>query len=797
MFSNFQCSLFCKAFFQRLDLCDCRTEMNADSYTPPPDSDQSEESIKQSNDPRPLSKWWKVLVAFVMIYGFTMLIIITCKAYDDKPPIPAQVVDENGNTLFTKEDVQKGQELFLRNGLMDNGTVWGHGAYLGPDFPALTLNRMGKTAQNMLAEKAYDKPFATLNESEQALITSQVPSILKTNRYDAQSDTLTFTPYEVVAFQQEPAHWKEYFRTPVNNGGLKANLIETDKDLHLLSSYFTWAAWASVATRPGENYSYTNNFPYDNLVGNIPHAGAYVWSVASVLFLLGGIGLILFILGKNPDWEWHSNALARPQTITPSQISPSQGSLIKFVVVVGILFLAQTLVGGGIAHYQADPGNFYGFDLTLIFPSSLLRTWHLQLAIFWIATGFAAGGLFMARMLGGIEFKGQRLLTNILFTAFAIVIFGSLLSEWAGLSGWWQDASFWLGSQGWEYLELGRIWQYLLIVGLLAWFVVVARASKPALQNKETRPLTRMFLIAAFAIPFFYLPAIFYTGQTHYTVVDTWRFWIIHLWVEGFFELFATTMVALIFVELGLISRKIGLRIIYLDAILIFMGGIIGTGHHWYFSGQSQFNMALSGCFSALEVVPLVILCMQGYSFIKTADNSQEESSVVKFKWTLRYLMAVGFWNFLGAGVFGFLINMPIVSYFEIGTYLTPNHGHAAMFGVFGFLALGLCTFVLREACDDAFWHKVEKYIATAFWGLNIGLIMMLVCSLLPGGFAQIWDAINNGYWHARSAEFTRSEMMSLIGWLRMPGDLVFIIFGAIPFLYASVRVFFHYMKKR
>ncbi len=116
---------------------------------------------------------------------------------------------------------------------------------------------------------------------------------------------------------------------------------------------------------------------------------------------------------------------------------------------------------------------------------------------------------------------------------------------------------------------------------------------------------------------------------------------------------------------------------------------------------------------------------------------------------------AVGFWNFLGAGVFGFLINLPIISYYEVGTILTPNHGHAAMMGVFGMLAIALMVFVLRQTSHDAHWPGIEKYIKVSFWGTNLGLLMMVALSLFPGGVLQVWDVVQHGYWHARSLACT------------------------------------------
>ncbi len=745
----------------------------------------------KEDDTLRFSKLWIIGIVIVAIYGFGLLLTITFKAYDNKPPIPDQIVNIQGNLLFTGDDIRNGQALFLHYGLMDNGSIWGHGAYLGPDFPALYLNRTALRTAEMVSLDLLQSNYNNIDQAGRKIVDSQVAELLKQNRYNESDHTLTMIPSEELSYYEEPFLWREYFSSPDNNSGLKANLITDEQELKQITAFFAWASWASVANRPGADYSYTNNFPYDELAGNTPSTDAYVWSIASLIFLLCGIGGVLFIYGRNTGWGWRSGNQVIPDYSHTGSPSLSQKSLVKYVAVVALLFLGQTLVGGGVAHFRADPGNFYGFDLSNVFPSSLLRTWHLQLAIFWIATGFAAGGLYISRILGGIELKGQRTLTNLLFGAFALVIFGSLLCIWAGLMGCFDDMTFWLGSQGWEYLELGRFWQYLLIVGLFTWFFMVIRASAPGYKRPKTKTLVIFFWIAALGIPLFYVPAIFYDNMTNFTIVDTWRFWIIHLWVEGFFELFATVMVATMFIELGIVSRRTGLLVIFLDIILIFMGGIIGTGHHWYFSGQTSFNMALSGCFSALEVVPLVLLTLEGYSFMKLQESRSNTDSGFRHKWTLRYLMAVGFWNFLGAGVFGFLINMPIVSYFEVGTYLTPNHGHAAMFGVFGMLSLSLCVFILREVSSDEGWKKIEKYIRVAFWGLNIGLCMMIVMSLLPSGFLQIQDSIQNGYWHARSADFTGNKLMTTLGWLRMPGDLVFIIFGAIPFFIASIKVLF------
>jgi nitric oxide reductase subunit B len=740
----------------------------------------------------PLSPWWVRTILAVMVVGFALLIAITVLGYKNAPPIPGNVVDANGNSLFTGADIRAGQGVFLKYGLMDNGSVWGHGAYLGPDFSAAALHQMGLDAADALAHGQYGKSFADLDARAQAGIRAEVAVTLKTNRFDPASDTLKLTPAEAQAWHNQIGYWANYLEHPDSNGGLKPRMISDPTEVRQFAAFVAWAAWASVADRPGYPYSYTNNFPYDPLVGNTPIAGTLLWSALSLVVLLGGIAAVLLLFGKFDYLGWISRGHTVRANIQPGTPSPGQRALVKFFVVVALLLLFQTLVGGAAAHYRADPGSFYGFRLENIFPSNLMRTWHLQSAIFWIATAYAAAALFLGRSLRNDEPRGFAAWVNILFVAFVAVIGLSLLGEWAGMSNllgkWW----FWLGNQGWEYLEIGRLWQILLIVGLLAWFGVLFWVARPRhYANPDARPLGKLFMLAALAIPVFYLPALFYGAHTNYTVVETWRFWIIHLWVEGFFEFFATTVVALTFYQLGLAHRNVALRVIYLDAILYFLGGLIGTGHHWYFVGHTQFNMALSALFSVLEVVPLTLLTLDAWDFVHTTKGTigaDGKPRRVPHKWTFYFLMAVGFWNFVGAGMLGFLINLPIVSYYEVGTQLTPNHGHAAMMGVFGMLALALLVFVLRQTADDKTWPGIEKYVKYAFWGANAGLVLMLVMSLFPSGLLQLWDVLQHGYWHARSIEYIGSPRQHLIEWLRLPGDLVFIIFGAIPITIATFK---------
>ena len=737
-----------------------------------------------------LSPWWRNSVILVLVIGFAVLIWVATRSYTNAPPIPEKVEDQAGGVVFTGEDIIAGQQIFLKYGLMENGTIWGHGAYLGPDFSAEYLHTLALDANEILARQNYNRDLPKLTPVEKAAVNAEVQQLLKQNRYDPKTETLIFTPPEVVSYQNQIEKWTAYFSQPDLNRGLLVRHIKDPNELRQLTAFFSWTAWASVAARPGKPYSYTNNFPYDPIIGNRPTSDAVLWSALSLITLLAGTAIVLFSFGKFNFLGWRGKGEHIHPQMVPGIATESQKATIKYFVIVALLFLAQVLVGGATAHYRVDPSSFYGIDLSAFFPGNIFRTWHLQLAIFWIATAYIAGGLFLAISLGEKEPKGQVKGVNLLFVALIIVALGSLLGEMLGVYQLLGKLWFWFGHQGWEYLDLGRAWQVLLAVGLVLWLMLIFRGIGPARKDQNQREISSLFLYATLAIPLFYLPAIlFFTGKSNFTVADNWRFWIIHLWVEGFFELFVTTMVAILFFKLGMVSRQTATRVIYLDAILFLGAGIIGTGHHWYWTGQTSVNMALSAMFSAMEVVPLTLLTLDAWDFIRLSrgkcDICGKEISI-PHKWTFYFMMAVGFWNFVGAGIFGFLINLPIISYFEVGTLLTPNHGHAAMMGVFGMFAVSFMVFAIRQVLPDGEWMRVEKYIRLSFWGLNIGLALMVVINLFPGGVLQLLDVLKNGYWHARSPHFMDEKTIHLIEWARLPADSIFILLGVVPLLIAT-----------
>lgn len=731
----------------------------------------------RTNDTRPLliSSGWIQAAAIVLIIGFFIMGVLTYYTYSDEPPIPTTVKTPSGAVLFTHADIMAGQSIFLGNGLMEYGSVFGHGAYLGPDFTTEYLHRAALSSIGFYG-----------GNSSGAAGTRTIQDF-KTNRYDPATGTLTYSEAQVHAFEECRAYYASFFGTPTTRFGLRPSAIRDPEQIRKLTAFFSWTAWAASAARPGHAYSYTNNWPPEPLVGNHVTADAIVWSMLSLAALLGGTGLLLASFGRWNLLGWHGREQQSTSFRAPDQVvlTPAQNACAWFFFIMAALFLVQTLLGGATEHYRADIQSFFGFDLGRVLPFNVVRTWHLQLAIFWVSTSYLASGIFLAPIIARREPRGQRALAYALLGALVIVVVGSLLGEFGGIQGLIHNA--WIGDQGFEYLDLGRLWQVLLTIGLFFWVIILYRGLRGRLGAEHTGNMPWLFFFSALSIPAFYGVGLLANPGQHFTTTDFWRFWVVHLWVEDFLELFTTILVAYIFVELAVVAERTALRVIYLDIILYSAGGVVGTMHHVYFSGEPALHMALGAFFSAAEVIPLTFLTVEAWSFLQLGTVQESKSSTpFPHYWAVMFLAAVGFWNFLGAGVFGFLINLPVVSYYEIGTALTANHAHAAMMGVYGMLAVGLALFCLRYIIPEKHWS--DKAARLSFWSLNLGLAWMVFATLFPLGILQLYHSISVSYYDARTLNYIGSRANSVLEWMRMPGDVVFILGGTLPILYLAFQ---------
>ena len=730
---------------------------------------------------------WIQVALLTFVVGFAILGYLVYRVYADHPPVPRETVTAEGTTLFQRDDVFRGQLLFEKHGLMEYGSIFGHGAYLGPDFTADYIERAREAMERFYATHATADPAARVVEE------------FKKNRWDQTTDILTFAPAQAAAFRELEAYYTQWFGPADTQRGLRRPTIASS-DTSALVAYFAWSAWVATANRPGEPYSYTNNWPPAPAVGNTLTADAMLWSALSLVALLVGIGATLYAFGRFRQLGWPDEPAGPGATIVfrePSEVrlTAAQRSTVWYFLIVISLFLLQALCGGANAHYHAEPANFFGIDVASWFPYQLTRTWHLQLALFFVAAAYLAIGIFIAPMIAGKEPRHQNKLALALFGALVVVVVGSLVGETLSYRDVIESpvTAWWVGAQGWEYLDLGRLWQIALTAGFVLWLVIIFRGLRTKLAGEHLGSLPWLFFYASLSIPAFYAVGMLFGPSSHFAVIDFWRFWVVHLWVEDFLEIFTTVTVAYMFVLIGLVPARTATRLVYLEIILYSIGGVVGTMHHLYFSGTPAIHMALGAFFSAMEVVPLVLLTFEAWRFMRLRDGSPGERAMDRrdtrfpHKWAFMFLAAVGFWNFVGAGVFGFLVNLPAVSYWEIGTQFTANHAHAAMMGVYGMLAIGFFLFVAAYFIPrDA---RTERAMRWSFWSLNGGLAWMVCVNLFPIGAIQFHDALVHGYWHARSPEFFARGDVRVLEWLRLPGDIVFIVGGILPLLYVAVRM--------
>ncbi len=743
-----------------------------------------------------LSNKVRAVLLFSLILAFGGLIFGGYVINRSKPPIPVKIVSPNGDSIMTREDIINGQNYYFSRGGQHIGTIWGHGSYLAPDWSADFLHRMGlyiaarHHGLSLEDSRGFTQSdFNALDAQEQARLSVMVKDEIKTNRFSPETGVLGLTQFQTEAVEALTEYYTHLLKTGNERMGLQAGIVRNNEEGRLVSVFFSWLAWAAGTLRPDADYTYTTNWPYDPLVGNQPLPDFLIWSIVSVILLILGIAAALFVylryIGRD---EYKTDLLVDFPEPNPT---PSQkATLLYFLTAVG-LFVIQIGAGAVTAHYTVEGTHFFGISLAKILPYALIRTWHLQLAVFFIATCFLAAGLFIGPFVGK-EAKGQGLWVVILFGAIVVVVLGSLSGTWLSVAGVFNDQGFYLGHQGYEFIELGRVWQLILIAGMLIWLVLVFRSIRPAVhEEKDSGGLTHMLLYSSITIPLFYMAGLLYGKGSHLSNAEYWRWWVVHLWVEGFFEVFATVVMAFLLSHIGAVSKKFALTTIHFTVFLYLGSGILGTFHHLFWAGGPASIIALGAVFSALEIVPLTLLGFEVVHNLRVIKSGGKEYA---YKWPIYFFISVAFWNLVGAGMFGFLINPPIVLYYAQGINTTPLHSHTALFGVYGMLAISLLLFSVRHIVSRASWS--DKMLKISFWGLNGGLALMAVFSLIPSGFYQLYFAVKYGLWFARSPEITSGPVIRAFAWARLIPDVIFSVGAVVLFLFLLRAVWLTFIKK-
>lgn len=559
---------------------------------------------------------WRWL-GLIFVLSFGALGYLGRQIYLAAPPIPQAVVTTAGDVLFTGEQIQRGQQAWLAAGGQQLGTVWGHGSYVAPDWSADWLHREATALQAIHTQQQFGSA-ASLTAAQQAAVDVTVKEEMRRNTYDAACDSITVSKERARAIHGVAQHFEALFGTDPSLATLRdryamaTGALPDQADREALAAFFFWTSWAAATDRPGEtDVSYTSNWPHEPLVGNTMTSDAAMWSMVSIILLLAGIAAMLWLHGSGKHEEDAKPLPADPFLNVVA--TPSMKATRKYFFAVIGLILVQIGMGAITAHYAVEGEAFFGIPLAQVLPYVISRTVHTQLGVLWIATAWLATGLYIAPLLSGREPKFQKLGVDLLFWALIFIVVGSIATGWLGtLQHRGADFGFWIGNQGLEYTSMGRVWQLLLFVGLLFWVALLGRALWPALKTpSESRGLIAMVFLSATCIGGFYSTSLVWGQHTHYSMIEYWRWWLVHLWVEGFFEVFATAVVALLFTRLGLVRAASANRAIVAETIVFLFGGILGTLHHLYFTGTPTSIISVGAVFSALEVVPLTLIGLE------------------------------------------------------------------------------------------------------------------------------------------------------------------------------------------
>ncbi|QIO23449.1 nitric-oxide reductase large subunit [Haloarcula sp. JP-L23] len=721
-------------------------------------------------------------LAKLLVAAFVINLVVmgagAALAYEKAPPIPERIAGPDGETIATAADVQNGKETFQKDGLMNHGSILGNGAYYGVDYTADTLDLKVQYMRQYHAREEYEKDFDALSAERQAAIETRVEQRLDRQ---ASGEVVQYSAAEVYAHQQIREEYVERYHEGSHERGVPESMIQSEADARDFADFALWTAWFSHADRPAGDHSYTNEWPYAPGAGNDATAAAMTWSVVAMVLLVAGAGAAVWLYRSIdlPEPEVEGIDVPAPDNVA---LFPGQRAATRFIPIAAGLFLGQVLLGGLLAHFYVERAAFFGLgelvgvNVLQWLPFAIAKTWHIDMGILWIATLWLGAGLFLPPLLTGHEPDRQGTLVNVLLGALVVVVVGGLVGIWLGMQGFFEgDLWWWLGNEGLEYLEVGRVWQLGLLAGFLIWAGLAYRGFKPLLDDEPKYGLSHLILYAGGSIALLFTAGLLYTPKTNMAVTEFWRWWVVHMWVEGAFEFFIVAIVGITLVSMNLLKRQSAAKAVMFEALLVMGTGVIGVSHHYWWIGMPDIWVPLGSAFSTLELVPLVFILYEAINEYRAMATGGES-----FPYTIpfMFIVASGVWNFVGAGVLGFFINLPLINYYEHGTYLTVAHAHAAMFGAFGFLALGMASYMLRISVDPSDWDG--SWLRAAFWCWNVGLALMVLVSVTPIGFLQLEVAFTEGYAAARSVAFYERPLVQLLFWARMPGDALIILGTAI-----------------
>ena len=560
----------------------------------------------------PVSNVLKWILLAVAILTFGLMGWATVITYRTAPPQPERFLSTNGSVVMTGEDIVAGKAGFQKADLMDFGSLYGMGSYYGEDYTATLLVRLGTLTEQNIAATRFGGALENLNADQQNAAKSAMQKMLQS--VDLTKTEVTFPAPLSAAVATVQAETTRQLSTADLAIGWTPAFSLSPQDARETADFLIYSSLTTVARRPGLDASWTQNWPFEPLVGNTPTSSNFIWTWISFSFTFLMFGAVIFIYERflsHPD-----DAPMDPVLVDFLPLTSSQRKAGKYFLVVAALLLVQIAAGTLMAHSYYDRTSFYGYDINRLLPFNFLRDVHIQAPIVWIGLSWIASALFLGPAIaGGTEARGQSLCVDLLFWATLVVVAGGLAGDYLGIMGYIRQDWFWFGNQGLSYIQLGRFWQIGFFAGLVFWSVLVLRAlwpTGPALA-RATRQfwsgrirLENLIWAATVNIAVLYaFGMIPLTGiEKSFTIADFWRWWVVHLWVKQSFEFFAACMSAYLLMATGLVSRILAERAVYFELILIFLGGVLGTGHHVYWAGGPSLWIPTGSMFSFIEVLP-------------------------------------------------------------------------------------------------------------------------------------------------------------------------------------------------
>ncbi len=723
-------------------------------------------------------KYWWIPLSIIFIAAIAGVSLIGAGTYNEAPPL-AKFVKQDGTIIFSDKDISEGKMVFQQNGLMDYGSMFGDGAGRGPDYTADALHRI-----YVSMVKYYS---ATLGANAADASVTKVRAELKKNTYNSNNNTITVSEAAAKSYEELVDYYQHLYNIDKIKEKGKSTWVYIPDTVAIrkMTAFFYWGAWACVTERPGENYSYTHNWPFDPDAGNQPSHDTLFWSLIGLLGLVVVLGLVLFYYSQFDKLNIEAYTKSALPLITFKVIhnfkpTPSQKSAFKFLFVGILLFLVQVLFGVLTINDFVKIFSAFGVNWSTLIPFAVSRGLHIQLSVLWISSCWIGASFFVLPLIAKKEVPYQKFWVELLFWLTLVDVVLMVIGIYLGVTGKLGSYWYWLGDQGWEYLEMGRLWQIGVLIVFILWAYSTYRGLKPAFIKGKPWRLPNWLLYTIISVISLFIAGFIAPPEANFAIADFWRWCVVHMWVEAFFEVFTTVIIGYFMVLMGLVSRQSAERVIYIGAILFLGSGLLGVSHNFYWNAKPEATIALGSVFSTLQVIPLILLTLEAVRFRQLPDFlSKPNHDKFAMNDIFLFLLGVNFWNFMGAGVFGLIINLPILNFYQHGTYLAVNHGHAALMGVYGNLSVAGVLFCSKLLFKENRWN--EKVLRVSFWALNIGLVLMVSLDLLPVGIYQLSAVFKHGLWFAKSQEFIGSNTFQTLTWLRMIGGATFILFGVLP----------------